>query len=179
MPYYIGKGHGRRAFDKHGNVPVPHDRQNIVVVLGNLSEEEANSEEKRLIAFYGRIDKGTGCLRNRTDGGEGQCGNKLTPENYIIAVRNFREAWRLKRDAIVAKMCKPKPPRTEEHRRNASLAQLGKKQSAETIEKRFANRRGKSRPPFSEEWKKRISESKKKQMQGWPRNAKGHFEKAN
>lgn len=79
-PYYIGKGHGRRAFNKHSNVPLPKDRGRIIVVYENLSEAEANMEEKRLIMVYGRIDKGTGCLRNRTDGGEGQCGIQYTPE---------------------------------------------------------------------------------------------------
>lgn len=163
MPYYIGKGHGRRAFSKHNNVPLPSDQKNIVVVVSGLSEEAANAEEKRLIAFYGRIDRGLGCLRNRTDGGEGQCGIKLTMENYVIAVSNLRDAWAdpEKRSAIIAKLKKPKPPRSEDHTRNARLAQLGKKQSPETIEKRAAAHRGKKRPPFTEEWKRKISEAKK------------------
>lgn len=76
MPYYVGKGSGNRAYSKQHSVPVPKDRANIVIVASNLTERQAFDEEVRLIAFYGRIDNGTGCLQNRTDGGEGgRCGH--------------------------------------------------------------------------------------------------------
>jgi hypothetical protein len=42
----------------------------------------------RLIAFYGRIDNGTGCLRNLTDGGEGVTG-RIQPEEE----RRRRSEW--------------------------------------------------------------------------------------
>jgi hypothetical protein len=76
MPYYVGKGRGNRAYSKQHSIPIPADRANIVIVFSGFSESAAFEEEKRLIAQYGRIDNGTGCLQNRTEGGEGGgCGH--------------------------------------------------------------------------------------------------------
>ena len=71
-PYYVGKGHGRRAFRKH-RFPVPsHDR---IIVQEFLSEEDALFAECFLIALYGREDLAAGRLLNLTDGGDGVSGN--------------------------------------------------------------------------------------------------------
>ena len=69
-PYYIGKGKGNRAWStNHKPVEKPrHDR--IMLLKTNLSEEEAFRHEKYMIAIFGRKDKGTGILRNKSDGGE-------------------------------------------------------------------------------------------------------------
>jgi hypothetical protein len=40
-----------------------------VIVVDGLTSDEANDIEISAIAFYGRIDKGTGCLANMDDGG--------------------------------------------------------------------------------------------------------------
>ena len=79
-PYYVGKGKGMRAYDKKHRVHPPEDRSRIVFVVRNVSESAAHAEEKHLIAIFGRIDNGTGCLANLTDGGEGPNGYKFTPE---------------------------------------------------------------------------------------------------
>lgn len=74
-PYYIGKGSDRRAFRDTTRVfPKPKDRSYIVFLQEGLTEDEAFNLEKYCIAFYGRIDLGTGILRNLTDGGEGASG---------------------------------------------------------------------------------------------------------
>jgi hypothetical protein len=73
-PYYVGKGNRMRAYSKNHRVRPPVDKTMIVFVAQNLSEPAAHLEEIRLIAVYGRIDLGTGCLRNLTDGGEGASG---------------------------------------------------------------------------------------------------------
>jgi|ERR1035437_1109198 hypothetical protein len=76
-PYYVGKGSGVRAFTSwaHG-VHKPADKERILVQEFE-SEKEAFEAEKFLIAYYGRLDLGTGCLRNLTDGGENPPRTKL------------------------------------------------------------------------------------------------------
>ena len=71
-PYYIGKGTGKRAYDRHTHrVKVPDDRDRIIFLKENISEREAWDHEREMIQFYGRKDLGTGILRNLSDGGEG------------------------------------------------------------------------------------------------------------
>tara|TARA_R100000315_G_C5217602_1_gene130260 strand:+ start:48 stop:1295 length:1248 start_codon:yes stop_codon:yes gene_type:complete len=71
-PYYIGKGTGKRAYDRHTHrVKVPDDRDRIIFLKENVSEKEAWDYEREMIQFYGRKDLGTGILRNLSDGGEG------------------------------------------------------------------------------------------------------------
>ena len=74
-PYYVGKGRGSRAYRKESP---PIDR--IMLVLTNLTEEQAFSNEKEFIKWYGRLDINTGILENKTDGGEGSSGFKHTKE---------------------------------------------------------------------------------------------------
>lgn len=71
-PYYVGKGQGRRAV-------IPHRRGNSVlhppdadrrIIQEWPDEASALWGEVFLIAYYGRKDTGTGCLRNLTDGGD-------------------------------------------------------------------------------------------------------------
>ena len=78
-PYYVGKGHGKRAFDESRNWH-PRDLSRVQVVETGLLEAAAFELEKGLITKYGRKDLGTGILRNRTDGGDGTAGHKLNDE---------------------------------------------------------------------------------------------------
>lgn len=70
-PYYIGIGNPRRPYTGRRSCGRPPSRDRIVILNENLEWEEACRIERDLIAFYGRIDLGTGILRNMTDGGEG------------------------------------------------------------------------------------------------------------
>jgi hypothetical protein len=71
-PYYIGKGHGNRAYRKSKNeVKPPKDKSKIIFLKNNLTEEDAYSHEIYMISVFGRKDLGTGILRNKTDGGDG------------------------------------------------------------------------------------------------------------
>jgi NUMOD3 motif-containing protein len=79
-PYYVGKGNSRRAFESIGHtVKRPRNRESIIVQEFS-NESDAFTAERFLVAFYGRLDRGTGCLRNRTDGGDGPSGLILSEE---------------------------------------------------------------------------------------------------
>lgn len=88
-PIYVGKGTGDRYL-KHleSSLLAGHtlfyrklyamlsrdDLPIIKIYKNNLSEIEAFQLEERLIKHWGRLDLGTGCLCNHTNGGEGQSG---------------------------------------------------------------------------------------------------------
>jgi hypothetical protein len=93
IPYYIGKGWGRRAFRTHSPIPIPNNRANIVLVSLGMSETDAHQLEMLLIHLHGRVDLGTGCLRNLTDGGEGVRG-RFVPEEERKAISNRgKQRW--------------------------------------------------------------------------------------
>ena len=77
--FYVGKGHGRRAWAKHGRSKiwtntVKKHGHTVEIVCGFLQEWAAFEMESDLISLYGRKDVGFGRLVNGTDGGEGVCG---------------------------------------------------------------------------------------------------------
>jgi hypothetical protein len=80
-PYYIGKGSNGRVYCNIGRtIPSPKDKNRILFLKQNLTEEEAFKHEKYMIAILGRKDLGTGILRNLTDGGEGTSGVVISEE---------------------------------------------------------------------------------------------------
>ena len=78
-PYYAGKGSGNRAYDKKHPFRPPSDISRILV-FPMLNEAEAFESEIALIELFGRKDNGTGCLRNLSNGGDGQSGYRHTIE---------------------------------------------------------------------------------------------------
>lgn len=80
-PYYIGKGRDRRAYSCSGKpCKMPLDKNRILILKRNLTEEEAFKHEIYMIAVFGRKDNGTGTLRNKSDGGQGKTGYIHTEE---------------------------------------------------------------------------------------------------
>lgn len=61
-PVYVGKGCGKRAYREK-------EAYDVEIYKNNLTEEQAYDLEKKLIAEFGRADKGDGPLMNLTDGG--------------------------------------------------------------------------------------------------------------
>ena len=73
-PYYIGKGRGKRIYDKRRTIKPPKDKSRILFLKKGLTEAEAFKHEVYMIFVLGRKDLGAGILRNRTNGGEGVSG---------------------------------------------------------------------------------------------------------
>ena len=90
-PYYVGKGKGKRAYDSCHNVKVPKDKDRIIFLKQNLSEDESFKHEIYMIDVFGRKDLGTGILRNMTNGGDG-CSNPSPEARRKNAERN-RKAY--------------------------------------------------------------------------------------
>jgi len=87
-PYYVGKGTGKRAWGKHGNLHLPTNPENIVIVSYDISDPDSMLYERELISLYGRKDNCSGILMNRTDGGEGGSGRIVSiEERKIISMR--------------------------------------------------------------------------------------------
>ena len=163
-PYYIGKGSGSRAFRRQGRtIPSPKDKSFIVFIQEGLTEFEAFAMEKYCIALYGRIDLGSGILRNLTDGGEGVSGLTVSQETRLKISKRLRgpnnPLWG-RRGELSALWGKT---RSEETRQKISKAQQkekhhqwGKPLSEETKRKIGEAGRGKTRSP---ETRRKMSES--------------------
>lgn len=127
-PYYIGKGKDNRAWAPHTTIKLPKDRTRIALVKENLTEIEAHSLEIELIKQYGRKDLGTGILHNKTDGGDGSSGSKVSAETRA-KMSEARKGKKLSTETR-AKMSAV--------RKGRSNGREGTKHSVETIEKMSA-----------------------------------------
>ena len=135
--FYVGKGSKRRMYEhvyKARSGQQTHRAAKIrqilaasgnvvaVIVFRTTDEQAAFTEEKRLIAFYGRAN-----LTNKTDGGDGTSNPPAEVREKLAAGRRGYKA-------------------SEATRQLQSQAKLGKPRSRESVEKSAASRRGKPAP---------------------------------
>jgi hypothetical protein len=165
-PYYIGKGTGRRLYLNCKRVcSKPKDKSRIIFLKQNLTEEEAFKHEIYMIAVFGRIDLGTGILRNLTDGGEGTSGLVPSEEHRrkLSEAQKGKTTWN-----------KDKSP-SEETKRKISEAQKGKtpwnkgkSPSEETKRKMSEAKKGNTNALGKTPWNKGkcLSEEHKKKLMG-------------
>ena len=106
-PYYIGKGTGSRAYESFGRVVPTPPRERIIFLKKNLCEFDAFKHEVYMIFVLGRKDKGTGILRNLTDGGDGVTGYVITEERRKQCSEQVKGI-----------------PKTQEHKKKISEAHL-------------------------------------------------------
>jgi len=173
-PFYVGKGHGNRAYchtqlrelrrrDRFHNKLRGMLRRNIqpeiIILHKDLSERKAFEIEEIFIATYGRRDLDTGCLCNMTDGGEGGSGHRHSAETrqkISESHKGIRPSAGARRKMSEARKGKKLPQKT---RQKMSIANKGKKLSKETRRKLSEVNKGKI---FSVETRRKLSEGQVK-----------------
>jgi hypothetical protein len=161
-PYYIGKGKNKRAYSKSSRyVQVPKDKDRILFLKQNLTEDEAFKHEKYMIHVLGRKDLGTGILRNLTEGGEGSSGC-IPSEDTRLKMRESQigktlsETHRKRIGESRRGIC-----HSEESKRKMSMAHKGKIISEETKKKMSGARLGEKNHFYG---KQHSEETKRKMM---------------
>jgi hypothetical protein len=169
-PYYIGKGQRRRIYQTKGKpCPIPKDKERIIFLKQNLTEEEAFRHEIYMIDVFGRKCDG-GILLNKSIGGQGASG--------VVRSDEYRKK--------ISELFKGKSL-SKEHKRKISQAiagknhpLYGKSHSQESKRKQSEAKRGEKNhnygKPKTEEFKRKMREIMKGKYDGEnnPRYGKLH-----
>ena len=156
IPVYVGKGSGRRwkaHYQKSSDYRLGRwikKRQSeghtiFPIIYDELTEDEAFTKEKELIARYGREDLRTGSLFNNSDGGDGSSGYTISDKLREIKSENMRNFWadpakKAERAALLTGFYP-----SSETRAKMSASHTGKKQSPEVVAARTAKITGQKR----------------------------------
>lgn len=208
-PFYIGKGCGDRAREhlrkrartdenKRKSARIEKIRQDgseplAIIMIEDLSEEEAYFLEEQIISEYGRIGFEPGgiltniCLDARPPSGAGRPCCPETREKIGAAQRGelnhrFGTEWddeqkELRRQFNLANGIKPpvrSGPMSDEQKDAIRRGNTGKKRTPEQSAYLSSIRKGKKRGPMSEETKRKIAEA----QAGKPRRKMTEAEKA-
>ena len=134
-PYYIGKGKSGRITSSLHTIHLPTEKERIIFLKKNLTDEEARKHEIYMIAVLGRKDLGTGILRNMTDGGEGCAGRVLSEETK----KKLSDSHKGRKF-------------TEEHKKKLSEAAKKKIFTKEHKENMSKGLKGENNPSFGKKW---------------------------
>ena len=166
IPFYIGKGYGKRSRHKIGRNKHWHNIVNkysyrVEIMYNNLTEAQAFDLEKEFIKRFGRADLGCGPLVNMTDGGEGMGGEK----NPFYGKKHSLETKR--KLSIIAKQRKGRK-HSKETKQKMSISAKGKNTwtkgktlSEEHKIKIGKSKVGKKRPEFNQQWIDNMKEAAK------------------
>ena len=142
-PYYVGKGRGTRAYrrDRVGVKP-PNNKDRILILKKDITEEEAFRHEIYMISVFGRKDLGTGILHNRTNGGDGGSGiifseetKRKISERQTCEGNSFYGRTHSSETIERMRVIKTGKVQSQETRDKISAAKIGTPLSKETIEK--------------------------------------------
>lgn len=165
-PYYIGKGKSGRAWKKGKSESIsPPINKNLIVILeSNLSEVGAFALERRLIKWWGRKDKGTGILRNKTNGGEGGSGRILTEDQIKKFTSAGAAACRGKQHSIERRNLAAQPKEKNPNwGKSGPLSPLyGRKRPNSVVEKTTGINNGMYDKTHTDDVKKNLSKHKVK-----------------
>jgi hypothetical protein len=167
-PYYIGKGQGNRAYRRSKkDIKPPKDKSRIIYLKQNLTEEEAFKHEIYMIAVFGRKDLGTGILHNRTNGGDGTSGLRMSEDTKKKMSKIHKGKTLSKEHKQILDECRVKEHSSESKEKMSKSKignkwNVGRKLSKEHIEK---IKQGNLNKVISDETKRKISEAKKGKIQ--------------
>jgi hypothetical protein len=165
-PYYIGKGTGKRAYQKHNFFNTP-PKNRIIFLKQNLTEEEAFKHEVYMISVFGRKDIGTDILHNRTNGGEGSSGFIHKEESKIKMSKKRKGRFSGKNNPMYGVSLKGENHHfygkfhSEETKIKMSEKRKGKKPYIMTEESKRKMSGAKKNKPLSEEHKRKMIEVRK------------------
>jgi len=121
-PFYVGIGKPSRAYSNRDRYCLNKKRKaeknnsfSVKIIYTNLSWDQACYMECKLISEFGRLDLGTGCLTNMTNGGDGCSGYRHT-STAKQKISDFRSG----------------NPLSQHHKEQISKGKKGKRKTAET-----------------------------------------------